>query len=1290
MIKKSIILCGLKKISVDPDISGNSLFLSKLLIILIIGFISICGVVSADSYVGGIELSDVKTGTVSGGIWFDSYHAMETSAEKEFTLPENTDIKWARLYAVVYCGNMQDNRRGNLTVEFDGDGDDSYELLGIQEFNVSYSYPGEGGTGPVAVNDHCNRVTSDYLVWYDVKDLISSESVGVKAQTNKVDSTFDGRIKAVVLVMVYDDGDGEEIMYWIKQGHDVVSHYDESYTGSAVFDLSSAEEDFESANLSAIYLASADGTYSLNSEALTSGTPVGTYFGYDIWNVGETINAGVSNTFEYDRSGTFYKIILSAISLNYPESDVNLEVLSFKSNANEIFASEPNTITAEIKNNGTDASGPFEVAFDIAGSVTTVESEGLGAGNSTTVEILDESIFSDGQTVNITVFADSGKVISETDETDNYLEITETAVYNGYKGKRYTGGGDLNTSVYFEGYVDALYSSGNTAYNGAYWTEKTYSWSTDDLMVPDNAEIAGAYYYQGYSWNSMESDPSFTLEFNSVKYDPESEYMDRKYFGYYDIPSGMYVYNVTDSFVKSGNSVTLTPESENNYAIWGGFLVVVYRQENSGPYQKIWINEEFDNLYSYAKYAASSEEATAYSNFEDVYSGNVDGATAIALLANADETDKSKFFFNGDEYAGFWSDYDSTSQIGFSAYDVKDALKDGANTAAMQSYDPVKGDNMYAMASILKIEYSSAPSVDLEIVSLSSNANEIFANEPNTVTAVVKNNGTTASEAFSVLFTVNGNMTTVPVSGLGAGNSTTISIIDPEIRSFGETVNITAFADSGSSVTETDETNNKMDISETVVYNGYKGKSYTGGSDLDTVSSFKGHYDLLYSTGDTAYSGSFWSEMQFNWTYDDLPVPEGATVTEARLYQPYTYNKKGSDPSYTLTFNGETVSPVAKYSDQKSFGSYDYPYGLYVFDVTDEFDATGNSMAITNDTDNNYGIYGASLVVVYESASEPVRSIIINEEFDMIYAYSNYAVTSEEATAFAEYAHVESSSVSSAISVALLASAGDVNKSRFFFNDMEYEGFWPEYESKPQVGFSAYNVKDALKDGANTAAMQSYDLVKGDNMCAMASILKIEYIDSSGPSFVVPDMSTYNNGSITIPVFVRNITGAAGVAATITWDSSIVSVTDIVVNESVIINSSLYANLTSGYAEFAVTNTAGITATSDVSVIDLIVKAAADKAGKTCVFEGKNASWSDKSFIYHNMGFMDGTFTVTQRGDFNKNGYVDIGDVSNVAYMVAGKTTEILPEADFNDNGYVDTGDAAKIAWYFIGRINQL
>lgn len=180
--------------------------------------------VSADTYIGGIPLDTVQHGTVSGDLWWDSFYGVAgqpigqpNTQVKTFLLPEHTGIAWAHLYVAVYCGNQQSNYELTARVRFDGNGDGTYErTLGTETLNVPYGFPGEGGAGPVMVNGHCNRVSSDYLIWYDVADAINGNRVAVEVQTDKnagYTGTSDGRIKLITLLVAYDDGDTDEIRY---------------------------------------------------------------------------------------------------------------------------------------------------------------------------------------------------------------------------------------------------------------------------------------------------------------------------------------------------------------------------------------------------------------------------------------------------------------------------------------------------------------------------------------------------------------------------------------------------------------------------------------------------------------------------------------------------------------------------------------------------------------------------------------------------------------------------------------------------------------------------------------------------------------------------------------------------------------------------------------------------------------------------------------------------------------------------------------------------------------------
>ena len=273
---------------------------------------------TADNYNGGIPLTTAQNGTVSGGLWYDAYPGFATSAEKTFTLPEHTNIAWARLYVNVYLGHMQNNYRGNVTINIDADGNEIYEIQKHETLSSTYSFPGQGGTGPVWLNDHMNRVTSDYLMWYDLTDAITGRTVNVQAATEKIDSSFDGRIKAMVLVVAYDDGDTDEVHYWVNQGHDTVNPLDDVYTGSTTFDTSVLAGGWHSADLSAIYLASTDGAYTFQGTPLTSGTGYGPYFGSNTWDVTSVLTPGQDSMLGYDKSGSnYYKIPLALLSVRY-------------------------------------------------------------------------------------------------------------------------------------------------------------------------------------------------------------------------------------------------------------------------------------------------------------------------------------------------------------------------------------------------------------------------------------------------------------------------------------------------------------------------------------------------------------------------------------------------------------------------------------------------------------------------------------------------------------------------------------------------------------------------------------------------------------------------------------------------------------------------------------------------------------------------------------------------------------------------------------------------------------
>ena len=310
----------------------NKLKWGPILAVLLL-LLCLVGVAAADPHVGGIPLTTVQSGTVSGGVYVDADNDWwppdpgPHSAVKSFaSIPNIYNIAWARLYVAVYCGHMQNNYQGTVTVEFDGDGIGNYDTLGTETLNVPYSYPGLGGSGPVWVNGHTNRVTSDYLMWYDVADEIYSQTPGARVTTSALDDSFDGRIKLITLVVAYNDGDTDTVYYWVNQGHDTDTYlYSGDYVGVTEFDLTGVTGTVQSASLMVNHMASTDGSYTWYGDDIptdpsgASDHPgsyfQGDYFGYNIWGLTDYIDFGAEYDLTYYRNDQFYKIPLAVLTV---------------------------------------------------------------------------------------------------------------------------------------------------------------------------------------------------------------------------------------------------------------------------------------------------------------------------------------------------------------------------------------------------------------------------------------------------------------------------------------------------------------------------------------------------------------------------------------------------------------------------------------------------------------------------------------------------------------------------------------------------------------------------------------------------------------------------------------------------------------------------------------------------------------------------------------------------------------------------------------------------------------
>jgi uncharacterized repeat protein (TIGR01451 family) len=464
-------------------------------------------------------------------------------------------------------------------------------------------------------------------------------------------------------------------------------------------------------------------------------------------------------------------------------------------------------------------------------------------------------------------------------------------------------------------------------------------------------------------------------------------------------------------------------------------------------------------------------------------------------------TDKSSY---ATSYA--W-DFDGDGTVDSTAQNPSYTYTKSGNYTVTETVTGPGGSN--STTSIITV---NAP--DLVVTNVTANngaGGYMFANELNVISVTVKNNGTAAAPESTLNVNINGTDYTVNVPALAVGESTTVTVTDPVSRKDGDNVPVNTTTNPNNTIPETNTSNNSFSTSLTVYNNGYKGRRYTDGNDIDTQNTFQGNYNVEYSSGNSKYSGSGWTSNNVTWTSSELPIPEGATVTQVRLYQPYTWDKTIGQPQLNVIFNGgNVVNYIGWYTDTKGFGSSNYPSGLFVYDVTSLFNTAGNTLNMAPGTGTSLILYGSYLVVVYQDSNATNKTIIINDGCDMLYSNPSYSVNDTEATAYANFQNVSMSKAVNAKVIDILASAnGDDGKgaNQALFNGNVLGSFNSDYLKDPEISFSLFNITSLLQNGTNTAAMQSHNnATKGDNMVALSSLLVVEY------DTVAPTVSADVNG----------------------------------------------------------------------------------------------------------------------------------------------------------------------------------
>ena len=447
----------------------------------------------------------------------------------------------------------------------------------------------------------------------------------------------------------------------------------------------------------------------------------------------------------------------------------------------------------------------------------------------------------------------------------------------------------------------------------------------------------------------------------------------------------------------------------------------------------------------------------------------------------------------------------------------------------------------------------------------------IFADATNVFTVTLKNQGTAdVTSSFDVAWEVtDGTLTLI------SGTETITGLNIGEEKSFGfnwkptvvQDTNVSATADSTSTVAESDEINN--DLSVTYVANDESGRGilplskwgYGGDEPLTNYKSGEVVGDLIYTFGDSVYLGGYnnpWTTytVNFNLGSDVNQIsgnPEGVgsgTVKEARLYMYYNYYRypdgtRPADPEAVLemTFDGTSISTDAKYEDAKGWSTPygPYKYGTFAYDVTSYVTGDGTYQAVLTDSGegdaHGVSIYSMALLVIYEDGSKGLKEYHIAEGHDLLRQYyhsgtsgCNYHVLPEDAASTVDMPAVAVEYTNTNLFTVTAAVADGDDMSRLIFNTGDWSSPWP-YISGIKMGTETRDVT-SLKGDPNTVGFQD----RGDGYSATNAIL----ISSKGKMIDLgPDQDTEEGRHIMVPITANDLDQFYGtVEMNLSYDAS--------------------------------------------------------------------------------------------------------------------------------------------------------
>ena len=187
----------------------------------------------------GYDLATVAHDTINGVVYVGGGHGVEGTPYKpnthiqNFSVPSGT-VTFAKLYVGVWSGTEEYD--GTLQTNFNENDLGTLILDGELDANTDVWCTGHGV----------------YWVHYDVTSLTTTGFNTAIANTDQINSAFDGRMYGIILVAVVENAGKTEVEYWINDGHRNLNEYLDSTTTQ--FSGTIVDPDSKSTTLTTVYL----------------------------------------------------------------------------------------------------------------------------------------------------------------------------------------------------------------------------------------------------------------------------------------------------------------------------------------------------------------------------------------------------------------------------------------------------------------------------------------------------------------------------------------------------------------------------------------------------------------------------------------------------------------------------------------------------------------------------------------------------------------------------------------------------------------------------------------------------------------------------------------------------------------------------------------------------------------------------------------------------------------------------------------------------------------------------